>query len=225
MRTGSGMNEKAMSRYLGEFPSEIRDAVSELSGRQRWAVFLALLKQEMFFSELKREFDLSSEQLDNILKRLLIGGLVYKEVKLPVEIGDRKKTYYRVSPLGEKLAFSLLDGILPMARSEVGPAIPASETPRKKMHSDQSTTIKEVPLVCEPRAQPTLRIYRGISSTSGRRDTNGISQVRYDYQSGEKSERFRSTLVRSSRDGAIDNLNPDRTIRPRPKKAKLKTIR
>lgn len=111
------MNDEAIRKYLDEIPAEIRDAVSELSSAQRWAVFLAIHKEDRYFNELKRELDISSEQLDNILRRLVIGGLVYKEMASPAEIGDRKKTYYMITPSGKNLIRSILEGFLPESRS------------------------------------------------------------------------------------------------------------
>ena len=111
------MYDEAINKYLDEIPDEIRDAVSELSSAQRWAVFLAILKEDRYFNELKRELGISAEQLDNILRRLVIGGLVYKEMASPAEIGDQKKTYYTITPSGKNLVRSLLEGFLPESRS------------------------------------------------------------------------------------------------------------
>jgi DNA-binding HxlR family transcriptional regulator len=111
------MYDEAINKYLDEIPAEIRDAVSELSSAQRWAVFLAILKEDRYFNELKRELGISAEQLDNILRRLVIGGLVYKEMASPGEIGDQKKTYYTITPSGKNLVRSLLEGFLPESRS------------------------------------------------------------------------------------------------------------
>ena len=107
------MQDKAFNKYLDEIPAEIRDAVSELSSSQRWAVFLAILKEDRYFNELRRELGISAEQLDNILRRLVIGGLVFREMASPAEIGDRKKTRYAIAPLGKNLLRGLLEGFLP----------------------------------------------------------------------------------------------------------------
>jgi DNA-binding HxlR family transcriptional regulator len=117
MRKAPVMHNEAFNKYLDEIPAEIRDAVSELSSPQRWAVFLAVLKEDRNFNVLRRELDISAEQLDNILRRLVIGGLVYKEMASPSEIGDRKKTRYTITPSGKNLVRSLLEGFLPEARS------------------------------------------------------------------------------------------------------------
>jgi DNA-binding HxlR family transcriptional regulator len=111
------MHNEAFNKYLDEIPAEIRDAVSELSSPQRWAVFLAVLKEDRNFNELRRELGISAEQLDNILRRLVIGGLVYKEMTAPAEIGDRKKTCYTITSSGKNLVRGLLEGFLPEARS------------------------------------------------------------------------------------------------------------
>lgn len=111
------MNNKVINGYLDRIPSEIRDAVSELSSTQRWIVFLAILKEDRYFNELKRELGISAEQLDNILRRLVIGGLVFKEMRSPAEIGDRKKIYYTVTPIGKNLVRGLLEGFLSKSQS------------------------------------------------------------------------------------------------------------
>ena len=111
------MNDEVITRYLDRIPSEIRDAVSELSSAQRWAVFISILKEDRYFNELKRELGISAEQLDNILRRLIIGGLVYREMTSPAEIGDRKKIYYTVTPIGKNLVRGLLEGFLSESRS------------------------------------------------------------------------------------------------------------
>jgi len=107
------MHNKAVAEYLSAIPGEIRDAVSELSSPQRWAVFLAILKEDRYFNELRRELGISAEQLDNILSRLVTCGLVFKEMESPSGIGDRKKSRYTVTPAGEKIVRCLLEGFLP----------------------------------------------------------------------------------------------------------------
>ncbi|MFA7695757.1 MAG: hypothetical protein WCX63_09495 [Methanoregula sp.] len=143
------MHDEAISKYLDEIPAEIRDAVSELSSSQRWAVFLAILKEDRYFNELKHELGISAEQLDNLLRRLVIGGLVYKKVASPSEIGDRKKTYYTITPSGKILIRSLLDGFLPESRS---PGV-------KKTYAGYLTQNKDELLVCE--ADPPSSLYQG----------------------------------------------------------------
>ena len=112
------MRDEAVSEYLGAIPSEIRDAVSELSSPQRWAVFLAILKEDRYFNVLRRELGISAEQLDNILCRLVTCGLVFKEMESTAGIGDRKKTRYIVTPAGEKIVRCLLEGFLPESPSQ-----------------------------------------------------------------------------------------------------------
>ncbi|GEM_PF-2202701 len=134
------MHNEAFNRYLDDIPAEIRDAVSELSSPQRWAVFLAVLKEDRNFNELRRELGISAEQLDNILRRLVTGGLVYKEMASPAEIGDRKKTCYTITPSGKNLVRGLLEGFLsPKARSSAV----------KKMYPGYEVQKDEELLVCE----------------------------------------------------------------------------
>lgn len=112
------MHDKAVAEYLSAIPGEIRDAVSELSSPQRWAVFLAILKEDRCFNELRRELGISAEQLNNILSRLVTCGLVFKEMESPAGIGDRKKSRYTVTPAGEKIVRCLLEGFLPKTPSQ-----------------------------------------------------------------------------------------------------------
>jgi DNA-binding HxlR family transcriptional regulator len=160
------MHNEAISKYLDEIPAEIRDAVSELSSAQRWAVFLAILKEDRFFNELKRELGISAEQLDNILRRLVIGGLVYKEMASPSEIGDRKKTYYTITPSGQNLVRSLLEGFLPDSQS---PDV-------RKTHTGYSLQKDDKLLVCETENKLSLnrrtdypRIAKRAGSRSGKK--------------------------------------------------------
>ena len=136
------MHDEAIAKYLDEIPTEIRDAVSELSSPQRWAVFLAILKADRNFNELKRELGISAEQLDNILRRLVIGGLVYKEMATPAGIGDRKTTSYTITPSGNTLVRSLLEGFLPESRAP----------DKKKLVARYSWQNDERLVVCEPGA-------------------------------------------------------------------------
>ena len=126
------MHDKAVAEYLGAIPGEIRNAVSELSSPQRWAVFLAILKEDRYFNELRRELGISAEQLDNILSRLIICGLVFKEMESPAGIGDRKKSRYTVTPAGEKIVRCLLEGFLPDSSSQHERQIYPTTSSRKK---------------------------------------------------------------------------------------------
>lgn len=151
------MHEEAIEKYLEEFPAEIRDAVSELSSPQRWAVFLAVLKQDWNFNGLKRELGISAQQLDTILRGLVIGGLVYREVESPSGIGDRKKTRYTIAPAGIMLARSMLDAFLPETKSRARKA-PAGYALQKY---DQL-------LVCEPVTRFSLDKSAGIPGKKGK---------------------------------------------------------
>jgi len=140
------MPDDAMNNYLDEIPVEIREAVSELSSAQRWAVFLAILKEDRYFNELKRELGISAEQLDNILRRLVTGGLVYKEMESPAGMGDRKKIRYTIAPFGKILVRSLLEGFLPASRSRGG----------RKTCTDYHARKNDELLVCEPDAVTSI---------------------------------------------------------------------
>ena len=160
------MHNEAFNRYLDEIPAEIRDAVSELSSPQRWAVFLAVLKEDRNFNELRRELGISAEQLDNILRRLVTGGLVYKEMASPAEIGDRKKTCYTITPSGKNLVRGLLEGFLPEARS---PAVRKPSTGYDLQKSDKL-------LVCETETKLSMnrrtdypRLAKRAGSRSGKK--------------------------------------------------------
>ena len=165
------MHNETFNKYLDEIPVEIRDAVSELSSPQRWAVFLAVLKEDRNFNELRRELGISAEQLDNILRRLVIGGLVYKEMASPAEIGDRKKTCYTITPSGKNLVRGLLEGLLPEARS------PAVKRPSAGYDLQKSDKL----LVCETENKVSMnrrtnypRIAKRAGSRSGKKPVLSI---------------------------------------------------
>jgi DNA-binding HxlR family transcriptional regulator len=103
------MENETMAGYLDEIPAEVREAVSGLSSPQRWAVFLAIHRDERNFNELRRGLGISAEQLDNILRCLVTGGLVFREILSPAGIGEKKKTRYTIAPAGKKLVRCLLD--------------------------------------------------------------------------------------------------------------------
>jgi len=130
------MRDEAVTEYLGTIPAEIRDAVSALSSPQRWAVFLAILKEGRYFNKLRAELGISAEQLDNILCQLVTCGLVFKEMDSPAEIGDRKKTRYTVTPAGEKIVRCLLEGFLPESSSQhERPTYPITSSRKKNRMS------------------------------------------------------------------------------------------
>jgi len=165
------MHNEAFNKYLDEIPVEIRDAVSELSSPQRWAVFLAVLKEDRNFNQLRRELGISAEQLDNILRRLVTGGLVYKEMASPAEIGDRKKTCYTITPSGKNLVRGLLEGLLPEARS------PAVKRPSAGYDLQKSDKL----LVCETENKVSMnrrtnypRIAKRAGSRSGKKPVLSI---------------------------------------------------
>ena len=165
------MHNETFNKYLDEIPVEIRDAVSELSSPQRWAVFLAVLKEDRNFNQLRRELGISAEQLDNILRRLVTGGLVYKEMASPAEIGDRKKTCYTITPSGKNLVRGLLEGLLPEARS------PAVKRPSAGYDLQKSDKL----LVCETENKVSMnrrtnypRIAKRAGSRSGKKPVLSI---------------------------------------------------
>jgi DNA-binding HxlR family transcriptional regulator len=158
------MHDEVMAEYLDEIPAEVRDAVSELSSPQRWAVFLAILKEDRYFNELRRELGISAEQLDNILRRLVTGGLVFKEMESPAGIGDRKKTCYTITPAGKKLVRCLLEGFLPESPSpyEKPSYIGTTQHTKKRMMvSETGGTALPYQEISHPIIRPTSITYHG----------------------------------------------------------------
>jgi DNA-binding MarR family transcriptional regulator len=92
--------------------------MTELASEQRWVVLLALIeKKEMYFNEIKRDFGAESAQVDTILKHLVAGGFVARRVLDVGEIGDRRKTYYKPTPLAYAVVNAIAEAFLPKKAS------------------------------------------------------------------------------------------------------------
>jgi len=102
-----------IEHYINEVPVEIRETVMELSSDQKWAVYLALVKEgRRNFTEMKDLFKANPNTMNLILKSLVAGGVVGRKVQVK-DIGDRRKIYYEPTPLGFRFLNALYDVILP----------------------------------------------------------------------------------------------------------------
>lgn len=108
------MKTDVIERYIDAMPEEAVDSMIALSSKQRWAVLLALIiKERMYFNEIKDEFGAAPEQVDRILKHLVAGGFVSRRVGNLGDIGDRGKTFYTPTPLARSVIKEVADAFLP----------------------------------------------------------------------------------------------------------------
>ena len=172
-----------------QFPQEIRDAVSELSSPQRWAVFLSILKKDWYFNELRRELGITAEQLDNILGRFVTCGLIFKEMESPAGIGNRKKSRYTVTPAGEKIVRCLLEGFLPESSA------PHEREPYPAAGSRNMSRMS----VSEPGVTPYHPVRRGPAPARAARPAVGEKIVMSDNKTRTPRAHAEKTPARSPR--------------------------
>lgn len=116
------MKEEKVESYLNAFPLELMESVLALSTKNKWAVFLSLIKEgEMSFTEIKDTFGANSNTLTPILKSLADGGLISKKVNKLADLGDRRKTFYSPTKFGLRFVNALCDVYLPPQMSKVAP--------------------------------------------------------------------------------------------------------
>jgi len=108
------MDEHTVQHYLDQVPVEIREAVMELDTPQKWAIYIALtVDGDKYFNQLKKQFNANPKTLTDVLKSLVASGLVDRNVKQLVDVGDTNKNYYTTTRLGEKLLMNLYEVVLP----------------------------------------------------------------------------------------------------------------
>ncbi|GCC10790.1 helix-turn-helix domain protein [archaeon] len=138
--------------YASLFPEEIRDAVKAFDHKIRQAIIAALLmKDELSFTELRDLLKLSNSRIAPHLDMLVSGALienVIREGRI-----ERKYSFYRPSPYGQKFVKSLIDFIM-LPESVMSPNIQQVE-----MQSISIEDIKELIIVPESRRYfPTVKI-------------------------------------------------------------------
>jgi DNA-binding MarR family transcriptional regulator len=108
------MDEIKVNNYLNQMPPQLIKAVSALSSKNRWAVYLALLERDqMYFSEIKDLFQAKPQTLTYILKDFTTAGLIHKVAKSPKDLGNKQRMFYKPTLLGENIIKSLISGALP----------------------------------------------------------------------------------------------------------------
>jgi len=156
------MDEHTVQHYLDQVPVEIREAVMELDTPQKWAIYIALtVDGDKYFNQLKKQFNANPKTLTDVLKSLVASGLVDRNVKQLVDVGDTNKNYYTTTRLGEKLLMNLYEVVLPplavgeMQSTQIRinePRIQETETfriPRQNIAFDSSEPLESLKIQLE----------------------------------------------------------------------------
>ncbi len=102
--------EDAIEHYADVFPEEVREAVKAFNNRVRQAIIGALLCEgELSFVELRDLLGLKNSRMWPHLQVLERGGLI--ENFLREEFKERKYSFYRISPYGQKFVKSLFESL------------------------------------------------------------------------------------------------------------------
>jgi len=145
--------------YASLFPEEIRDAVKAFNNKIRQAIMSALLMEdELSFTELRDLLKLSNSRIAPHLDMLVSGALienVIREGRI-----ERKYSFYRPSPYGQKFVKSLIDFIM----------LPESvEFPNSQQFELEGIPIEDIKwpiIVQESRKSPPLANIEILSSSS-----------------------------------------------------------
>lgn len=108
--SAEGEYEDAIEHYAGIFPEEIREAAKAFDNRVRQALLGALLCEgELSFTELRNLLGLKNNRMWPHLKALERGGLI--ENFFRDEFRERRYSFYRISPYGQKFVKSLFESL------------------------------------------------------------------------------------------------------------------
>lgn len=125
--------------YASLFPEEIRDAVKAFDNKVRQAIISALLMEdELSFTELRDLLKLSNSRIAPHLDMLVSGALIENIIRHGRI--EKKYSFYRPSPYGQKFVKSLIDFIMLPERVVLLPPSPTFSQQLKK----QETPIKDI---------------------------------------------------------------------------------
>ncbi len=121
--------------YASLFPEEIRNAVKAFDNKVRQAIISALLMEdELSFTELRDLLKLSNSRIAPHLDMLVSGALIeniIREGRI-----ERKYSFYRPSPYGQKFVKSLIDFVM---------LPPTSQNPNsQKVEMQKDIPIKDI---------------------------------------------------------------------------------
>ncbi len=126
--------------YASLFPEELRDAVKAFDNKIRQAIISALLmKGELSFTELRNLLKLSNSRIAPHLDTLVSGALIenfIREGRI-----ERKYSFYRPSPYGQKFVKSLIDSIM---LPEKAMLLPPSHNPNSQRLEMQGIPAKDI---------------------------------------------------------------------------------
>lgn len=108
------MDEDVINQYIESMPPQLFKSILALSNKNRWAVYLALLKHEkMYFSEIKELFKAKPQSISYILKDFTDSGLVHRSSASPSDFGNSQRIYYKPTNFGINIVKGLIDSALP----------------------------------------------------------------------------------------------------------------
>jgi len=209
------MDPEVILRYCNKIPREIRNAVAPLSTEKSWAIFSLLVELgPLSFTEIKKQFHTtSSGDITKFLKLLVNAGLVGQRVNSCRDLGDRAKSFYKVTNLGEALLKGLYENLLPVdpRAKEISQEYGRSPEWRRLWKSENFVKAIQLPMVpaivtvtpeqyCHTRADAgdhvgvNLKVF--FAKKSSRNDR--VQEIIKEYQGGIMPNKIlRGTIINS----------------------------
>lgn len=104
------IDDEKVEFYAKKIPIHVRDAIKELSNDKKWAVYIALyLNHQMYFNQIKDEFQANPSTMTSLLRSLVDGGLIERKVQSLNDVFNNNKVFYEVSPFGKRLLTSVFE--------------------------------------------------------------------------------------------------------------------
>lgn len=103
---------KSYEKYAAEVPDEVVKIITALDDPVRRAILILLNKHnEISFSDIQRELDVSKLILNYHLKNLYSVGLVDHYFRH--ELGNQKYSYYTMTSLGKRVLNNIVEMLIP----------------------------------------------------------------------------------------------------------------
>ena len=130
-----------VTRYAGIFSDEIRDAIKAINNEKRQAILGVLICEgELSFIELKDRLGLENNVMWPHLRALEKGGLI--ENFLRGGFTNRKRSFYRISPFGQRFVKALF-GALSLDKDVVIAPLAPSSTSRVRIEPEKPVVMKK----------------------------------------------------------------------------------
>lgn len=106
------MDKVRMNYYLDMVPVEIRHSIKQLNNDQKWAILIALMKEDKkTFTEIKDDFSANSAEITRALNSLNDGGFIEKRVAKLRDSGSSRKIVYYATDHGKTIMNCFYDSI------------------------------------------------------------------------------------------------------------------